>query len=106
MENETRAEQLKCESELKNISVSLNGTHRLLDKEYKELKRKIDHLNENIENVNVLFKLEKGRFNEIIEKQIDYIEIIYSILSEKRFSHFYLLIFKFQLSVGVNNYTV
>ena len=99
MENETRAEQVICESELKNISVSLNGTHRLLDKEYKELKRKIDHLNENIENVNVLFKLEKGRFIDIIGKQIDYIEIIYSILSKKRFSHFFLMIYKFSNAV-------
>ncbi len=82
MENETRAEQVKCESELKNISVSLNGTHWLLNKDYKELKRKIDHLNETIQNLTVLLELEKGQFTDTIGKQREYIEIIYSIISK------------------------
>ena len=58
----------------------------MLDQDYKELKRKIDHVNQIIENVTVFFEVEKVQFNEPIGKQQQYIERIYSKFSKKRSS--------------------
>ncbi len=69
-ENESRVGQVKCESELKEINCSLNGIDRLLEKDHKELKRRIDHVNENIENI---VKIEIARLNESIGKQREYL---------------------------------
>ncbi len=73
-EKETRAVQVNCESELKTINFSLNGIHPLLDKDHKELKGKIDNVNETIENMAVHFNVENGWLNESIEKESEYLE--------------------------------
>ena len=73
-ESQTRADQMKCESELKAINSSLKGIQRLLETGHNAFRRKIDQLNENIENVAVLFKVEKAQFTESIGTLREYKE--------------------------------
>ena len=52
----------------------LKGTQRILEIDHKELKGKIDHVNENIKTVAQVFEVEKSIFNETLGNQREYLE--------------------------------
>ena len=65
---------MNCESELKIIDLLLKWTHRMLEKDHKEFRGKIDILNQNIKKVAQVFEVEKSLFIETIGNQREYIE--------------------------------
>ncbi len=88
-EKETRGEQVNCESELKIIDLLLKWTHRMLEKDHKEFRGKIDLLNEKIKKVAQVFQVEKSMFIETIGNQREYIERLEAgKLSKQRSSNF------------------